>query len=310
VIAQQGKFTHRLWVPLDVITAASPEAVDGWPPPDAISHPSHINASGTVELATTYHTDRDTDVTIHSGFHLEAPFRSWDMGVAASRAFADRNTVVSASLNVIFDWLDHFDIHGTRLGRDFRSTTNGNLGLTQLLSATTVGHLDYGVTVQLGQLSNTWNAVPLATGVLDQELLPHLRHRHAFVARLAQALPWNGVLKASYRFYVDNWGVLANTLEAELYQRFARYFYMRLDYRLHVQSSPWFWTLAADPVALYRSADSDLAALTAQTFGVMAAADLKVPRLRELHLDFGYDYYYRTNSLHANIYTCSLGFRF
>jgi hypothetical protein len=311
VLAQQGKFTHRLWVPVDVITAASPDAIDGWPP-DAVSSPSRVNESGTVELATTYHKDRDTDIGIHSGFHLEEPFRSWDMGVAASKAFAEQNTVIAASLNQIFDWLDRFDTHGTRTGRDFRSTTNANIGLTQLLSPTTVGHLDYGVTVQLGQLSNTWNVVPLSTGVLGQEILPRLRHRHAFVGRLAQALPWNGILKGSYRFYVDDWGVFAHTFEVDLYQRLMRWFYLKVDYRFHTQTAPTFWSISApDSATLPRTADSDLAALSAQTFGFMVAADFPLPRgIRMMHVDFGYEHYFRTNSLSANIYTCSAGFRF
>jgi len=311
IVAQQGKFTHRLWVPVDVITAASPDALDGWPPPDAISEPSRINTSATLELATTYHKDRDTDATVHAGFHLEAPFRSWDLGVAVARAFAEQNTVVAASLNQIFDWLDAFQLDGTRTGRDFRSSTNANVGVTQLLSPTTVGHLDYGVTVQLGQLSNTWNAVPLSTGVLGQELLPHLRHRHAFVGRLAQALPWNGVVKGSYRFYVDDWGVLAHTFEIQLYQRLVRWFYLKVNWRYHNQTTPRFWTLSADPAATARTADSDLAALSAQTFGVEGAADVPLPRgMRALHVDVGYEHYFRSNNLRANMYTCSLGFRF
>jgi hypothetical protein len=312
VVAQQGKFTHRLWVPIDVITAASPDAIDGWPPPDTVTEASHTNVAGSLEVATTYHKDRDTDVTVHAGFHLEAPFRSWDAGVAWARGFAEQNTVLSASLNQIFDWLDAFDIHGLRVGRDFRSSTNANLGITQLLSPTTVGHLDYGVTVQLGQLSNTWNVVPLSTNMIDQERLPSLRHRHAFVARLVQALPWHGIVKGMYRFYVDDWGVLAHTFELQLYQRLARWFYLKVNWRVHTQTAPWFWTLSADPNAAARTADSDLAALTAQTFGVMAALDtpLRTRLLRELHVDFGYERYFRTNSLSANIYTCSLGFRF
>jgi hypothetical protein len=305
VVAQQGKFTHRLWVPVDVITAASPDAINGWPPPDAVTEASRINESGTVDLSSTYHKDRDTDVGINAAFHLEEPFRSWILGVAASRAFFEQNTIVSASLNQVLDWLDRFDLKGFKVGRDFRSSTNANLGLTQLLSPTTIGHLEYGVTVQLGELSNTWNVTALSDGTLAREELPHLRHRHAFVGRLVQALPWNGVLKAYERFYVDNWGVLANTVELQLYQRFTSFFYLRASYRFHHQTAPTFWTLAADPAAPYRTSDSDLANLSAHSFGALAAVDVKL-----MHIDFGYERYFRTNGLHANLYTCSVGFRF
>ena len=63
--------------------------------------------------------------------------------------------------------------------------------------------------------------------------------------------------------------------------------------------------------ATERTADSDLAAFSAQTFGVLGAVDVGFTRhVQGLHVDFGYEHYVRTNDLRANIYTCSLGFGF
>lgn len=305
VVATQGRFTHRLWVPVDIVTAASPDALD------AISTASRTNEAASLDLTSTYHMSHTSDLFLRAAFHLEEPFRSWALGVGGSRSFADDNTVISASLNQVFDWLDRFNIFGTRLGRDYRSSTNANLGVTQLLSPTTVAHLDYGVTVQLGQLSNTWNAVPLSIGSLGNELLPNLRHRHAFVGRIAQALPWWGAIHGFYRFYVDNWGIVAHTFEVALYQRVSRWGYLRVNYRVHNQTAPYFWTSSASTNAIYRTADSDLGAFTAQTLGVLAAVDLPfLRRVRSLHLDVGYERYFRTNDLRVNIYTCALGLLF
>jgi hypothetical protein len=179
-----------------------------------------------------------------------------------------------------------------------------------LLSPTTIGHLSYGVTVQNGELSNTWNAVALASNELGREYLPSLRHRHAFVGRIVQALPWEGVVKAGYRFYVDDWGILAHTLDLALYQRITRYFYLRGSYRFHHQSAPWFWTLNG-PADGPRTSDSDLAEFDAHTFGLLAGGDVPFTRrLQNLHVDFGYERYTRTNGLFVNIYTCSAAFRF
>lgn len=304
-VARQGKFTHRLWVPLDIITAASPDALD------AISTASRQNESGSIDLTSTYHATRVSNYFVHAAFHLEEPFRSFFMGFGGTRAFADDNTVIGWSLNQVFDWLDRFNIFGTRLGRAYRSSTNANLSVTQLLSPTTVAHLNYGVTVQLGELSNTWNAVPLSTGELGNEQLPRLRHRHAFVGRLAQALPWHGAAKGFYRFYVDNWGILAHTIELELYQRLTPYAYLRANWRYHTQTAPPFWSTSASPTAIERTADSDLAAFSANTLGILAASDIPMSgRVRQVHVDVGYERYFRSNSLTANIYTCSLGFLF
>jgi hypothetical protein len=230
--------------------------------------------------------------------------------VGWSRAFFEQNTVVSASLNQVLDWLDRFDLKGAKIGRDFRSSTNLNLGLTQILSPTTIGHLEYGFTVQLGELSNTWNITALTDGTLVREELPHLRHRHAFVGRLVQALPWNAALRLYERFYLDNWGVLANTVELQLVQRITSWFTLRASYRFHHQTAPTFWAIVADPAAPYRTADSDLADFSAHDFGALAALDLPLRDLKRLHLDVGYDRYVRDNGLTANMYTCSVGFLF
>jgi hypothetical protein len=317
VVAHQGpRLTHRIWIPFDAITAASPDAVDavkdiGGHILDAVSNASRHNEAGTLEVLSTYQMDPRTAFSVHGSFHIEEVFRSWTLGGGAVRSFADDNAVLSVSVNQVLDWFDTFDIHGNREARGFRSSTNANLGLSQLLSPDTVVSINYGVTVQSGILSNTWNAVPLPLRQLEQEAVPSQRQRHAFVGRLAEYLPWRGALRLFYRFYLDDWGLMAHTAEGELLQRITPWLYLRGNYRYHWQSGVDFYTQLANPSAQFRTADSDLAPFTAQTLGIFAAADVRaIKRLRELHLDFGYERYFRSNSLTANIYTCSAGFRF
>ncbi|MDB4971500.1 MAG: hypothetical protein JWN44_7189 [Myxococcales bacterium] len=306
VIARQGEhIVHRLWVPLDVVTGASPDALD------AISSASRTTEAGSIEIASTWQATRATAATVHGGFHLEENYRSYDVGGAVTHSFADDNATIAVSLNQVMDWFDGYDIRGNRLDRVGRSATNVNLGLTQLLSPTTVGHLDYGVTLQNGTLGNTWNAVPLASGTLGGELLPAFRQRHAFVGRLAQWLPWKGALHAYYRFYVDDWGLRAHSAEVQLYQRLSAWLWLRLTYRVHQQNGVSFFTTAASPTATRRTADSDLAPFIAQTFGGAVGVDLRmIPRLRQLYADFSYERYVRTNDLQIDVYSAALGVRF
>jgi hypothetical protein len=178
------------------------------------------------------------------------------------------------------------------------------------LSPTTVGNLNYGFTAQSGELSNTWNTVPMITGEHDSEKLPTRRFRHAFVGKIVQALPWNASAKLSYRFYVDSWGALAQTIELFLYQRITRWLYARATYRAHIQKGVDFYTELA-PVGLTpRTADSDLADFVAHTWGGKLALEMPVRRLRNFAVDFSYERYLRTNDLRMNIYSASLGFQF
>jgi len=313
VVAKQGKLTHRLWVPLDVITAASPDAIDGdfRIGVDTVSQASRVNEAGSIELQTTYQADSRTAAFVRAGFHIEEMFRSWVVGAGFSRSFADDNAVFAASVNQVYDWFDTFLIDGERVGHGDRSTTNANIGLTQLLSPTTIAHVNYGVTLQLGELSNTYNSVPLVTGVRGAELLPHLRQRHALVARLAQWLPWNGAIHLFYRFYADDWGVLAHTVETELYQRLAPTVYVRLNYRVHVQRAVDFYTTLAPDDGSFRTGDSDLSAFVAQTVGAKLSIDFPSRgRLRDAHFDVAAERYFRSNGLRASIASCAVGFRF
>jgi hypothetical protein len=306
IVARHGKFTHTLWVPVDVVTGASPDALD------AVSGSSRVNEAGSIDLSTSYQASEASELSLRAAFHVEEPFRSWLLGVGGAHAFADGNTTLAASLNHAFDWFDRFDLRGKRQGAVFRSSTNANLSVTQLLSPTTVGHLSYGVTLQLGELSNTWNAVPLDNGELGRESLPALRQRHAFVGRLAQALPWRAALKALYRYYLDDWGVRAHAFEGQLSQRLHRWVHLRGSYRRDFQKGARYFSLAA-PAAegSWRTADSDLAPFSARTYGLMLALDLEmIPGLDNLHLDVGYERYVRSNNLRAVVYTCSLGLSF
>jgi uncharacterized protein DUF3570 len=310
VMTQGDRLTHRLWVPVDVLTQASPNSI-ARTRPDAISGASATLESATVEWATTYKQSPVQDISMRTGLHIENPFRSWNAGLAATRSFADDNTVLAGGVLAVLDWFDKFYIDGTRHGKTQRSTTTGDVGLTQVLSPTTVANLNYGISTQEGTLGNTWNSVPLSIGLRGPELLPTERVRHALVGRVAQFLPWNGAFRGYYRFYADDWGIVAQSLEGQLMQRLSPVLYIGGLYRFHTQTGPYFFTTLAPVDQTLRTADSDLAPLQSNTIGGKIVADIPLTGLvRTLHLEAEYDRYFRTNDLYMNIVTCAAGFRF
>ena len=108
--------------------------------------------------------------------------------------------------------------------------------------------------------------------------------------RLAQWLPWEGAL--------------AQRIHAGLT--------VRASYRFHWQSAPGFFTILPDPQATgFRTSDSDLGPLHAQTFGGAVLLDLPLARrVRDLHVDIGYERYVRSDNLKVDVTTCALGLRF
>jgi hypothetical protein len=306
VVATQGdRLTHRVWVPADIVTNASPHAID------VLSSASRHVEAASVDWTTTYRAGRATDVSMRNGLHLENPFRSWDSGMAVRRSFADEAFVVSAGALAVYDWFDRFNIHGHRNGTTDRSGTTGSLGVTQVLTPTTVASISYGLTLQEGTLGNTWNSVPLASGGRGPELLPNERMRHAVVARAAQWLPWDGALRLYYRFYADDWGIVAHSMEAQLMQRLTPEIYVGGYYRFHTQTGPRFFTTLAPLDATLRVADSDLAPLDSETIGGKIVMDFPLRgQVRALHLELDCARYVRTNDLQVNIVSWATGFRF
>ncbi len=305
IIAKQGdRITHRIWLPADIVTAASPDAVD------AVSTASRTNEAGSIDWTIRYKASDKTTLSVRNGLHEEENWRSWNTGFSFTHSFAEDNTVIEGGVNQVSDWFDKYTLSGAHDGHTTRSSTTATGGVTQLLSPTTVAHLDYGLTLQRGQLSNGWNTVPITGGGYAFEILPVTRVRQAFVGRVAQFLPWNGAAHAFYRFYLDDWGIVGHTMELELYQRLSRASYVRFNYRLHHQTSPGFFHTQFAPDFTRGTADSDLATLDAQTVGVKGSLDLPVSFARNLHADLSVERYFRSNDLRVSVYSCGLGFLF
>jgi hypothetical protein len=311
VVFRQGpRFTHRIWVPLDIVTAASPNAIDRSRPVDMVSQASRQTESGSLAWDATYQIDRQTETTFRSSLHLEEDFRSWTVGMVGARLLADDDATVTLSGSHTYDWFDRLDITGLRHGRASRATTNGSAGLTQVLTPTTVVHFNYGLTLQTGELGNTWNAVPLDDGNVGPEILPSQRLRHAIVGRIAQWLPWDGALKAFYRFYTDDWGIVAHTIEGQLLQRVSPWLYVRGSYRFHTQSGADFFTTAAVAGGGRRTADSDLDRLDSHAVGFGMQASFPTETVGTLEMGASIERYVRSNDLDVDIAMWTTGFRF
>lgn len=311
VLHQGNRLTHRLWVPVDLVTSASADASDRYyGQPDVVSRASAQNLGAEIDYQLTARASADTAWTAGAGMHYEENFLSWLYSLEYQRSLAEDNATLSLGANQALDWFDAFYVGGTRKGRASRSTSNFNASLSQLLSPSTLAAASYGFTMQRGELSNTWNSVPAVNGERVGEILPRLRNRHAASLSLLQWLPWQATLELRYRFYRDDWEVTAHTLEGRLRQRLFRRLVLGASFRHHLQSSVFCFTTLTPLVAAFRTADSDLGRFDADTVGGSAELDLKTAAFGVLLLSFGYDHYFRSDGLHVNVATWASGFRF
>ncbi|MEO8699040.1 MAG: DUF3570 domain-containing protein [Kofleriaceae bacterium] len=260
-VRQSRQVVHEITIPVDIISAASPDAVD------AMSSASRHNESGDLELRSTIQRGDADSFTFQLIGHVEEQLKSRTVGAGWRRSFAEDNAALSVTGTLGYDGFDDVDEHGVFEGAAGRWTYSLNVGFSQLLSPTTVVDAGYGATRQFGDLGNGWSSVPTPAGITD-ERMPTDRLRQAYSVRLAQRIPQTrSTAKLGYRLYLDNFGVTAHTVEATGYQYLASWLYVRGGYRFHRQNGVSFYTelFAGNPSDpdMLRTADSDLAPLSA-----------------------------------------------
>ena len=169
-------------------------------------------------------------------------------------------------------------------------THTTDLSFTQTLSPRTLLRLAYTLTAQAGYMEKPYRHVPLfapgtVVGGFDDfnslrysirppENVPDRRFRNAFAARLMHFVPSADVtLRFDYQFYVDDWGLLAHTLEPRVNWQVSDSVDLGVWVRTYRQNAASFWerTYTTENEALvpqYRSADRDLSPYTALTGGL------------------------------------------
>lgn len=304
-VRQSDRIVHEVIVPVDVITAASPDAVD------ATTQASLRNVSEDIDVRTAIRTSDTATVTTRVSAHHEEPLSSGTLGGGYKRELADGNATIAITGSLTVDGFDRRDHLGQFLGKTARETANANLAVTQLLSPTTVLDASYGVTYQNGTMDIGWNSVPTNAGGFGNEVLPTERLRHAWSVRLAQHVPQtHSTAKAWYRYYLDDWGARAHTIELALYQYVVDWLYVRGGYRFHHQTGVDFFTTQVDammPLAPWRTADSDLAPFDANEWSVELATIRARGPLRAWSVSAEVMRYTRTNDLNITAVSFGLG---
>lgn len=314
------RFSHQITGAFDMVSAASPDAID------AVSSASRYNEAGTLAGTSSFEpTARDT-WSLSYGVHVEEHWRTGFGGFGYSGSFNEDNTVVSASVNLVYDYFDDLYPRGWNDAQTMRWALNDNLSVVQVLSPTTLAMVSYGVTFQTGTLENGWNSVYIEDaptyGCYDttdqrqaydcpnrrREELPTERVRHAIAAQLGQHIPrTRTTLKARYRHYRDDFDLRAHTLDTWAYQWFGRRVYLRLGYRFHRQSGVSYWTqsiVESVPGTDFYTADSDLARFDAHEPSAKLVLYLTPPSAAEgapQSVDVGFSRYMRAQSPEAHL---------
>lgn len=162
------------------------------------------------------------------GAAKEYDYRSFSYGLDWGLELNKANTALSASVRRFDDAIDLIGIDGhgyqgpglpLTTGSGDRTTTDVTVGVSQTLGRKTVGALELFVSSQDGVLSTPYHEVvfgPYAPGsVRVAERLPDSRLRKALSLRVNHSFSDRFVLRTGYRFYTDDWGISAHSIDLE-----------------------------------------------------------------------------------------------
>lgn len=165
------------------------------------------------------------------GAAKEYDYRSFSYGLDWGLDLNRANTSLSAAVRRFDDAIDLIGIDGhgyqgaglpRTSGSGDRTTTDVTVGVSQTLGRRTVGSLELFLSNQDGVLSTPYHEVvfgpyaPADPGSVHvAERLPDSRLRKALSFRLNHSFSDKLVLRSGYRYYTDDWGISAHTIDLE-----------------------------------------------------------------------------------------------
>ncbi len=325
--------TWGLKLTLDTLTGASPSGAVAQPTAQTFTSPSgnsqYSVAAGSTPLDTSFKDTRGAlalsyerpldsrhRLSLGGGFSQEYDFTSLNLNAGLSRDFNDKNTTLS--LSVAFEQDQLRPVGATpvglrptapreRTGQGTRQVSDLLLGLTQVMNRRWLTQVNLGLGRSSGDHSDPYKLLSVvdgSTGLLTGDRYVHEKRPDQ---RTRTSLFWQNkvhlehdVVDVGYRYYRDDWGVQAHTLDTRY--RWALGdggHYIEPRWRFHSQtaadfwrgwlvegSGPGQWNSGNSSTSLVSaSADPRLGAFTAHTLGATVGWPLRGQRELTLRLE-------------------------
>jgi hypothetical protein len=250
---------------VDIITGASAQLVS-----NATGRPvqtitgasiSDRRTTGDVKVARRF---GEFTLAVSRAISKEEDYRSHAFGVEARLDLDQRNTTLAAGFGKSNDRVGSAD----NLELDERRDTREYLvGVTRVLSPLALVQSTVSVARGKGwyndpyKLTLTFFPEPQLPALVA-DLRPDHRSTLAWLTRYRQHFPGaGGTLQADYRFYRDDWGIRAHTLDVAWQQALGERWALRPGIRYYTQDAADFYSpLAPGPQPVVHSSDQRLAA--------------------------------------------------
>jgi hypothetical protein len=306
-------------VGVDHYTSASSDMID----PRTISSASmsdtrfYPSASWNVQNET-----KGTNFGLNASFSHEYDYTSIGSGLNFTKTSKDKNSEFSAKVQAYFDtWKVIYPYElkpagyssGNRrdpgiLDYKPRNSYSTSLSYSQVVNQRLQLMLLLDPAYQQGLLATKYQRVYFTDGSVQAETLPDQRFKIPVGVRANYFVGDNLILRSFYRYYQDNWGLKAHTIELETAIKLTPFVSLSPFYRFYVQSAAdYFAPYAQHQVSETNyTSDYDLSKFTSHFFGagIRLAPPQGVLGIQQWKsLEIRYGHYNRSNGLQSDALT-------
>jgi Protein of unknown function (DUF3570) len=242
-------------------------------------------------------------------YSTERDYISTWLAARVEVALFDQNTTLRFGFGHSFDQIsNNVAVENAAIGLPLiekrLGSTLASLGADQLLTPWLVAQATYDFMWLEGYQANLYRRVNGGTQEVE-ERVPDRRIRHAFALGARAWLPTSTTAVLTYRLYLDDWGVVANTIEARAIQPIIEGLDVRARYRFYTQGAADFYrdvyTLAeVTDQSVHVTADAKLSSFHSHTLGLQLSAALSLLGVGgdwgDLRLDVGASRVWQTSA--------------
>ena len=273
--------TFDLLLGYDTISGASPTG--GYPTLDTTTSASGTTTSSGNFPQVSYKDSRKAGTVTYAhkfgsnlpsidvSYSKENDYLARGAGLAdAITLFGGRGTLhlaVSASRDVVTPV--------TTLVPNDKSSDGFAAGWTWIIGERDLFDVSASVTKLRGYLDDPYKIVPVGAGTVAEHR-PDSRARYATLFKYGHFFDVaGGALKGTYRFYGDDWGIRAHTVELFYDQHVSDSWIVSPQVRLYTQNGASFYASSFAAPLTYMSADYRLSPFDSYLFGLSAGYTIK-----------------------------------
>jgi hypothetical protein len=263
--------------------------------------PTHEFSDERVALALEWERPfgRERQIVYGVNASVESDYRSVGLSTSLLQNFNDKLTTLTTGLSVSFDTVSPDggvpvpmqllsvivtpppggdDDGGGGDGGKSKTALDAIVGVTQVLTRRALTQFNYSIGLSSGYLNDAYKVISVvngSTGVTDPlsyrfEGRPDSRLRQSLYWKYVYHLPQD-VVNLSYRYYWDDWGVTAHSVDLHYRFELLGRSYLQPHLRYSAQTAANFYhhsLVEGAPVPAYASADYRLGDLVTTTAGL------------------------------------------